>query len=318
VTAVTPPLSIARSEPGPAGHRTVLGLFTPEGAVMAGLLAAAFIGLYFRWFLMQHAHSLAKPEDWGHAYLVPLISGYLLWQRRDALARVRPEVFWPGLCPMLLGAMSYFFFIATSFKGGHMVQGGAMILTLAGVVLLLTGPRVFAIVFLPLAFLVFGITVSEQIMIMATAQLQLLASYGAWVVLSAIGMVAGFGCEVSGNVLHLTTSSGNVVPLNVAEACSGMRMLVAFFALAGATALLSCRYWWQRAALLLLAGPVALILNIARVSVLGLLTLQDPNLSQGGAHKVIGTILLLPGLGLFLLVVWALNRAVRAEPEAAR
>jgi exosortase/archaeosortase family protein len=62
---------------------------------------------------------------------------------------------------------------------------------------------------------------------------------------------------------------------------------------------------------------VALVLNIARVSVLGLLTLSDPELSKGGAHKVIGTILLVPGLGLFLLVVWALNRAVRAEPRGA-
>jgi exosortase len=318
VTAVTPPLSIPRADAADASARPVLGLFTQTGAVMAGLLGGAFIGLYFRWFLLQHAHSKAAPEDWGHAYLVPLISGYLLWQRREAIERVRAEAFWPGLCPMLLGIVSYFFLVSTRFPGGHMVQGWALLLTLVGVVLLLTGPRMLGLVFLPIAFLVFGITVSEAVMIRATAELQLLASSGAWVVLSAIGLVSGFGCDAAGNVLTLTTPSGDALPpLNVAEACSGMRMLVAFFALAGATALLSCRFWWQRAALLLLAGPVALVLNIARVAVLGLLTLSDPNLSQGGAHKVIGMILLVPGLGLFLLVVWALNRAVKPDPRGA-
>lgn len=94
-------------------------------------------------------------------------------------------------------------------------------------------------------------------------------------------------------------------------------MLIAFFALAAAVALLSCREWWQRVAVVLLAGPVAVLMNVVRVAVLGILTLIDPNLASGDAHTLIGTILLVPSLFLFLGMVWALNRTVREPPGAA-
>jgi exosortase/archaeosortase family protein len=130
-----------------------------------------------------------------------------------------------------------------------------------------------------------------------------------------VGAIGGFSVDVSGNRIELLTRAGKVIPLNVAEACSGMRMVVAFFALAAAMALISCRYWWQRIVLMLLAAPVAILLNIGRVSTLGVLSLENQNLAQGQAHTFIGTILLVPGLLLFMGIVWLLNRVV--APAAA-
>ena len=60
---------------------------------------------------------------------------------------------------------------------------------------------------------------------------------------------------------------------------------------------------------------MAIGLNVVRVAVLGFLTvLVDPELASGEAHMIIGTLLLVPGLGLFLLLVWILNRVVSDEP----
>jgi exosortase len=298
----------------PADQR-ILGLFTADGLAASGLLLAGFGWLFYRWFYTQHLISMERPADWGHAYFVPLISGYMIWQSRAKLAQARVEPFWPGLAPLLLGVMAYFFFVATRFPGGHMVQGWALIVTLLGLVLLVGGPEVARWSFLPIAFLVFGVTISEMVMIELTFRLQLIASYGAWVILSAVGFVAGFSCDVGGNAIRIVTSDGRALPpLNVAEACSGMRMVIAFFALAGATALLGCRHWWQRAAVMILAAPISVLVNIGRVAVLGLLSLLNPDLSAGQAHTLIGTLLLIPGLGLFLLAVWALNRAVEDGP----
>ncbi len=290
--------------------RTVLGMFSPEGAAAALLAALAFAGLFFRWFYTQHLFSSGKIEDWGHAYIIPIISGYLIWQHREALSRVRVEPFWPGLAPFLLGIMSYFFFVASRFTGGHMIQGWALLLTLFGLVLLLLGPRAMRYLFIPIAFLIFGITVSEMVMIQLTFPLQLLASSGAGVVLNVLGAVGGFSADVHGNTIEVVNSSGKTIPLNVAEACAGMRTVVAFFALAAATAVLGCRHWWQRIALLLLAAPVAILINLARVATLGLLSLVNQNLAAGQAHTLIGTLLLIPGLLLFMGIVWVLNRAV--------
>ncbi len=278
---------------------------------MAGLLGAAFVALFHNWLLLQGLISYTYVDDWGHAYVVLLFSGYLVWRQRERLGALSPRAFWPAFPVVLVGIVAYVFFVATRFPGGHMVQGWALLVTLLGLVLLMLGPEFLRHLFLPIAFLVFGITISEAIMIRLTFQLQLIASYGAWVVLSLISLIADYEIEVGGNTLVLTPSSGEPIPLNVAEACSGMRMVVAFFALAGMTAILGCRYWWQRAALVLLAAPVAVAINIGRVSVLGLLSLGDPELTHGGAHMLIGTLLLIPGLLLFLLIVWALNAAVR-------
>ncbi len=280
------------------------------------LLGAAYVGLFFRWLHTQHLFSSSHMEDWGHAYVIPLISGYMIWQMRHDLAKARTSVFWPGVAIVLLGVWCYFFFNMSPAVSNHMLQGASLVLTALGIALAILGPRVGLKLFLPIAFLVFAVTISERIMILVTWQLQLLASQGAFVALSAIGALFGFSAAVEGNILTVITGSGETHDLNVAEACSGMRMVIAFIALSGAVALLGADRWWQRVAVLLLAVPVALLMNIVRVAVLGIASIVDADLAAGDAHSLIGTFLLVPALALFLGAVWALKRIVR-EPEAA-
>lgn len=304
-------ISPARTNAAATSVRT--GLRDPANAVAAGLLGAGFLAVFFRFFVKQHQFSRKFPADWGHSYFIPLISGYLIWQRRAELARLTPRPYWPGLAPLLLGIMSYFFFLATPAVN-HMLQGASVIVALLGLLLLVLGPAYLPYLFLPVCYLGFGVRISQSIMDQFTFRLQLWASQGSYVLLKILGAFFGFGVELNGN--NITMVKGNLVsmpPLNVAEACSGMRMVIAFFALAAAVALLSCRHWWQRIALLIMAAPVAIFLNIVRVSVLALASLSNPNAAAGQAHMLIGTILLLPGLGLFMLLVWILNKVVRDD-----
>lgn len=309
-------LAANNSSPPPRPAQGIGGLFTPEGVVMLVLLMVAFGGLFFRWFKVQNLVSSTQIEDWGHAYFIPVISGYLVWRHRTTLARLQPSVFWPGLAPLVLGVMCYFLGVV-GIKN-HMFQGFALILTVLGAAILILGPAFLRFVFLPIAFLVFAVTVSEKIMIELTFPLQLTASQGGFFVLSMIGAISGFNVEVNGNLLKIIDSTGAEHPLDIAAACSGMRMVVAFFALGATTAILGCKLWWQRTALMLLAAPIAILINIGRVSVLGLLSLADSDLASGEAHTFIGTLLLIPGLGLFMLVVWILKKVVGAEAEAAK
>lgn len=300
----TPPRTSTRLGPSPAA------------ITMGSVLLLAFVGLFFRWFLTQHRHSLGNMEDWGHVYLIPLISGYLVWQRRRELLAAEVRTFWPALAPMLLGVMSYFFCVVG--VKNHMLAGFSMILTLFSLLLLLLGPSPMRLLFLPIAYLGFGVTISEMIMIKLTFQLQLLASKGAGILMTIIGPIGGFTTEVDGNTLTVFKSDGQAIPLNVAEACSGMRMVIAFIALAAAVALTQCRHWWQRVALVLLAIPVAVLLNVVRVAVLGIATLFDKDLATGDAHMLIGTLLLVPGFALFLTIVWILKRVVSDDPGPAK
>ncbi len=279
----------------------------------AAVVALAFLLLYFRWFLQQDRFSRGAMEDWGHAYIIPLISGYMIWLKRDDLRAAPKFTFWPGLTVVLSGIAAYFFFLIGI--SNHLGQGLSVILTIAGLVIFLLGPEAFRLTFVPLAYLVFAITLPEQVMNQITFQLKLLASAGAGVLLTLLAPIWGYSITVEGNTITLLYKAASI-PLNVADACSGMRMVVAFFALGAAVAVFACKHWWQRIALLLMATPVALFMNIIRVGVLGIASLYDPALASGDAHMLIGTLLLIPGLGLFLGVVWILNKIV-LEPSAA-
>lgn len=305
------PVTISAS---PADARRVLGLLSPAATITAAVLLAAFVALFFRWFLVQHRHSSRSLEDWGHAYIIPLISIYLIRLRQADLAKLTPSTFWAGLAPMLLGIMTYFYCVVA--VKNHMLQGFAMVLTVYGMLLLILGPSIVRLLFVPIAYLIFGITISEAIMNNITFRLQLVASEMSWVTLSFFGPLFGFSVEAEGNSITLITSEGKMHPLTIAEACAGLRMLIAFLALGVAVALVAAREWWQRIALVLLAGPVALLMNAVRVTVLGLLTLVNPDLAAGEAHTLIGTLLLVPALGMYMGVVWILNRLVSDQSGA--
>lgn len=284
---------------------TLLRASEPVGFLMLGMVSASFLALFFRWFNKQQLYSRDAFEDWGHAFVVPVISGFYIWKHRTRIAATPACIYWPGLAVMLLGMVSYVYFI--SGYSNHMFQGLSMITALAGLVLLLSGPHMLRALSFPIGFLVFGITISEIVMTTLTWPLKLLASRGAELMLTV------FGLDVTraGNKLEIF-HGGKVIPLDVAEACSGMRMVVAFAALSVVVAFFAGRTWWQRCAIVLMATPVALFMNIVRVAVLGGLTLYQPGLAAGDAHMVIGTILLIPAFGLFMGGAWVLRKI---EPE---
>ncbi len=305
-SAVTMPPSLS-TEPAaavrdPLTDRTV--------QVMALLLTAALALVFYEWFRRQGLYAWNHMEDWGHTALVPLISLYLLWQRRDELQRVRARVFWPGFAAIALALVAYVFFAVG--VPNHMGQGLSVILAVFGATLLLTGPAVMRLAFLPIAYLVFMITLPEMIMIKLTAPLQQIAAKGSYVLLNIIGITT----DLKGVVITIVPDEGKPIPLNVAEQCSGMRTLVSFVALAGAVTLVASRHWWQRIAVMICSIPVAVGVNVGRVALLGGLSLVNPKLASGEAHTFIGTLWLIPGFFAFLFIVWALNRVVRDDDAA--
>ncbi|MBL0921234.1 MAG: exosortase/archaeosortase family protein [Phycisphaerales bacterium] len=280
----------------------------PANLAMAGLLLVGIAAMFGDWFLRQHQFSSRYAADWGHAYMVPLISAYVVWTRRDEIARLKPSVFWPGMLPLLLGLAVYILFTLMDAPGIHMFQGFAITLCVAGLAMLLLGPAIFGVVAFPIMYLAFGVTLADKLMGMITFQLQILATKGDWLTLNMFGL----STDIMGNALTMR-HNGRVVPLNVAEACAGMRMVIAFLALGVAVAFLSCPRWWQRVALVLMAVPVALATNVLRVVTLAVMSLVNPGFAAGDAHTLIGVLWLVPAFLAYMGIVWLLKRIVR-EP----
>jgi len=253
-----------------------------------------------------HGFSALKFEDWGHAYFVPVVSCFYLWKHRERLSKIPVKPYWPAVTLLPFAVVSYVYFILVF--SNHMFQGAAMVMGLAGVVLLIAGPAALRALSFPIGYLLFAITISEAVMNAITWQLKIVATKGSHLMLNIIGV----DTDIEGNILFINKGAA-VFPLNVADACSGMRMVVAFIALGVAVAFLASDRWWKRIAIVSISMPVAIFMNIVRVAVLGVLTLIDPALADGEAHTLIGTILLIPAFLLFMGCVAVFDKLVVSE-----
>jgi exosortase len=139
--------------------------------------------------------------------------------------------------------------------------------------------------------------------------MQDITAKGSWVALNLIGI----DTERAGNILTVW-NQGIEHQLNIAEACSGMRMLMAFLALGVAIAYTGFTGFWQRATLVLLGIPIALLVNILRVVTLALLTRIDTDFAAGDFHTFVGLLWLVPAFFMYLGVMWIIRNIVVEEP----
>jgi exosortase len=183
---------------------------------------------------------------------------------------------------------------------------------LFGLVLLFFGFSAMTMLWFPLLYIcIFGQTVSAKLMTYVTYPMQDLTAKGSWVVLNLIGI----DTDRTGNILTVW-DDGVAKPLNIAEACSGMRMLMAFMALGVAMAYTGLKRFWQQATLVLLGIPTAIFVNILRVVTLALLSLYDADFAAGDFHTFIGLLWLVPAFMMYLGLQWILRQLVVEEVPA--
>lgn len=307
--------------------------------VVTGLLfVILFSDFFYRAFGIAFADGIEprgyawNDGNWSHALVVPLISLYFLYQHREQLARTPVRTGWLGLGPLVVGIVIYALAIGpTAFAadeagreaamalrafGNDTVKGYAMILSLAGLVWLMAGWRVLRLTWFPIAFLIFAVKISDRIWESIAFKLQGIAAVASGVAINVFGRVIDLVAEVKGHTIELWQHGVKLEPgLNVAEACSGLRMLMTFIALGVAVAYLAERPWWARIIMVLLTVPIAIFVNVVRVTALGLIYPYNKDLATGDFHLFIGMLMLVPALGLFLLVGWVLNQIIVPEPE---
>ena len=247
---------------------------------------------------------LAKGQfnsDWSHGLILPAISVFYVVQNRHRLARCQPRICWLGLLMLFQGMISFALWISPGRN--DMLQGYSAVFSLFGLVLFLLGPDVMQILWFPIVYLALAVKISDRYWEQIAWTLQWVASQSA----SRLLMVLGLDTSVDGATITLFRGVNFLGKLNVAEACSGLRMLMAFIALGTAVAFFSDRPAWQRWIMVGLTLPIAVAVNVGRVTIMGLLMLVNPQMAQGGFHTFVGMLMLIPALGLFLLLGWVLD-----------
>jgi exosortase len=207
------------------------------------------------------------------------------------------------------------YFFTTSAHANRNLRGAGVGIALLGSLLAVFGMSSIRWLWFPWAYcVVFGQYISERAMSRVTERLQDWSAIGADLLLNTIGI----DTDRTGNVLTVHMSDGTMHPLNVAEACSGMRTLMAFLAIGVALAALGLPRWWQRVLLVAAGVPISIFVNVLRVASLGLLSMVDTNFSTGEFHSMVGLVWLVPAFLLFLGAMWLIrNLVVDVEPGAA-
>jgi exosortase len=281
----------------------------------AAMLLAMFVILFWGFLRSQVIRAVSQQADWGHTLVVPFIVGYFVYLNRKKLLAEPFRTAWFGLVPMLAGMGIYVISTTVPTLNHFNIQGTGVWLTLVGLVLLFFGWRSMTWLWFPLLYLfVFGQNISERLMDLVTFPMQDITARGAAALL-------GIGLDVDreGNTITIF-HHGEPKPLNIAQACSGMRMLMAFSALGVAMAYTGFTRFWQRAALVLMAVPTAIAVNILRVVTLGILSLLDVGFAAGDFHSFIGLVWLVPAFMIYLGLMWCIRHSVIEErrPVAVR
>ncbi|MEM9418232.1 MAG: exosortase [Planctomycetota bacterium] len=290
-------------------------LITPIGWAWIAVCLAFFSWMHID-FLRQ-TYRFSKDPDWSHVLIIPAISIYYIYLNKTRLQAAPKRLYWWALPLIFVGLYSYVFWI---FPGRNdMFRGYSMVLTIFATALFLFGPAAMRVLWFPIAYLVLAVKVSDAIWSRIAERLQDIAAAGATVMLQIFAEFMDFTVNNAGNTITLGFMKNGVwveEGMNVAEACAGLRMLMAFIALGVALAFLFDRTWWQRAVMISLAIPIAVVVNIGRVTALGLIYTVDKEYAQGDFHLFVGMLMLIPAAGLFLLLGWVLDKIIIRDSDA--
>ena len=176
-------------------------------------MTAVFIGiLYYRGFV-DLVTRWDNQEEYSHGYLIPIVSLFLLWLKRDEFYKLNFQGSWAGIVLVTISLLIYFLGDLSTI---YLVVHYSFVLLLFSLLVAYFGWRGARVLWAPVFFLIFMIPLPPFLHNMLSSKLQLLSSE------LGVSFIRLFDISVflEGNVIDLGT-----MKLQVVEACSGLRYL---------------------------------------------------------------------------------------------
>jgi len=267
--------------------------------IIYGCLTAAIIVAYEN--MIRFTATFWAKDMYSHGYIIPFFAAYLFWIRKRPLRETAPLDRWigVGVVAASLGLRVFAaYFDYNNFERASFI--GAML----GVCLVAGGRSMFRWAWLPIAFLAFMFPLPSMIENTLLMKLQTYASiFSTWTL-----QILGVSAARQGNTINVDTLDE---ALEVAEACSGLRMLTIFGAMSVALVMIIDRPWWDKLIILLSAIPIALASNVIRIVATALLYMafgQDTPWLNKIIHDWAGFAMMPIGLGLLWIELAILSR----------
>jgi len=280
---------------------TRLRLWPLSASVIAkvGLIVGLLAALYLK-VLYDLGYTWWTDSSASHGLLIPPLAVYLAWLQRKALMAERAAPATKGLWLTGLGCVV---FLVGELGAEFFLTRLSLVIILAGLIATFWGFGRLKKLAFPMLLLVTMIPLPALVWNALATPLQLFASD------TAANLAQWFGVAVyrDGNVIHLAGLS-----LGVAEACSGLHSLSALTIAALLLGFLQCSSIWMRIALVLLAIPLAVAVNVVRVTGTAILADHWEAIAFGFYHSFSGWLVFLMGLSALWLIARVLHHFEKA------
>ena len=239
-------------------------------------------------------------DEYSHGYLLPVICGYFIWQRKNELEEVNFKGSWIGFCIFCLGLLG---FVAGELSTLYTVIQYSFLLALAGLLLAVMGWPAFRIILVPFCILFFMVPLPGFLYNNLSSYLQLISSQlGVWVI-----RLFGISVFLEGNVIDL-----GQFKLQVVEACSGLRYLFPLMSLGFIAAYLYKDSFWKKAVVFLSTIPITVLMNSFRIGVIGVMVeFWGQDMAEGFLHDFEGWVVFMACTAVLVAEMWLLSKIGR-------
>ncbi len=268
---------------------------------IAVLFAVAALAVYIYYDSLELMVTWwSNREEYSHGFLIPLITGYLIWQRSDRLREMPMRGSWLGVGLAIFGLG---LFLLGELSTIYTVVQYGFVFFVMGATWAYIGTAAFRIIAIPLLLLFFMVPFPNFIYNTLSAKLQLLSSE------IGVAVIRAFGISVylEGNVIDLGSYK-----LQVVEACNGLRYLFPLMTLGVIVAYFYHAALWKRLLIFFSTIPITILMNSFRIGVIGVMVDNwGQSMAEGFLHDFEGWVIFMACFGILFIEMWLLMRLSR-------
>ncbi len=281
------------------------------------LLVAAALAFLYANVLAKLGRDWWTDENYSHGLLVPFVIGFIVWSEWDELRIFGKTQNFRGGLALISGALVML--LAGTLGAELFTQRISLVVMFAGIIVYFFGAKILKLLAAAFALLLLAIPIPQIIFNKIAFPLQIWASQ------MAVWGIRLFDVPTvrKGNVIEiLPLGATQIIALEVVEACSGIRSLMTLVTLALVLAYLTRERrnysdlpfrrnfdFWRAIILMLLAVPIAVLTNAARVTATGILTFHyGEKATESTFHEISGWLVYVVALVLLLGANYLLKR----------
>lgn len=260
--------------------------------IKPAIITAALLVIYSPTIWWMVGRWSAADSYYSHGFLVPVVSLYCLWLKKERLKSIAARPLTSGLWLLIAGLLIH---ILSAFFRVYFTSAFSSLLVIAGLVLYCCGWLMLKEALFAISFLIFMLPLPLIAIVGISFKMKLFAAYWASKIINTVGIPA----VLDGSIIRMRQT--HVI---VEDVCSGLRSLISLLALGIIVAYLSKLPRFKKIIVFFAAGVMAIVANIVRIVFMALTSeIYGAKFTEGFLHTLSGLLVFVVAfLGLMVVV----------------